>query len=455
MGGIARWIALLVLVLAALMPVPSAAAAWRTLQAESMTLDSAAKGRSFQGRFALGMRAGAARVVTSTRRSVQAVAVRVRARACAGRPVLRVVVDGRDVIRRTVAPGAWRRLQARVRLAPGRHVVAVALRNPGGAGRCARRVRLDWLALRERVPITAAVTSTRLNHDPRYTSTFLANFDGLTPENEMKWQFLEPRPGHFEFASADRMVDFAVARRLAVHGHALIFDKQLPQWLTVPRPWTGAQVVGVVRGFVGTVVGRYRGRIVSWDVVNEPLRDNGTVAANVFTRVLGEGYIEEAFRAARAADPGAKLYVNEIGAEGLNRKSDALYALVKRLRDRGVPIDGVGFQFHANLGPQAPTAQELRANFQRFADLGLELAVSEMDVRISDGTGDLAQRLAAQAEVYRTVARICAEQSACVRFTTWGFTDASSWLGEAEHPLPFYADYAPKPAWSALTSELR
>jgi endo-1,4-beta-xylanase len=445
---------MLVVVALSALPVPAANAGWRVVEAESMSVDRGGTPLVAHGRYALGMRGGVAGSAQTLRGGRQ-IAVRVRGQACGGPPVVGVLVDGRLVMERAVTAGGWRRLAAPVRVAAGRHRLAVTLRNPGGAASCLRQIRVDWVALREQVPITAAVTSARLGYDRPYTGTFLRHFEGLTPENEMKWQFLEPFPGRFEFAGADQLVDFAVAHGLSVHGHALIFDKQLPQWLTAARPWSGGQLTGVIRGFVTRVVSRYRGRIGSWDVVNEPLKDSGTLGANVFTRVLGERYIEEAFGAARAADPAARLYVNEIGAEGMNRKSDALYALVKRLRERGVPIDGVGFQFHGNLGPYAPTAGEIRTNFKRFADLGLEIAVSEMDVRISDGRGDLAQRLAAQADVYGMVARACLELPACVRFTTWGFTDAVSWLGPAEHALPFYDDFVPKPAWMAITRELR
>jgi endo-1,4-beta-xylanase len=449
-----RRLVLVALVFAALPVAP--AAAWRTIEAESFTPDPSAHGAITNGRYALGMRGGTARTVVSLRGATR-IAIRVRSEACHGAAIVRVLVDGRAVLRRPVMPRHWRHYEAPVKLANGEHDVAVQLYNPDQFKGCRRTLRVDSIAFKERIPITTAVSWEQLSNDAAYRNTFLANFDGMTPENEMKWQFLEPIRNQYNWAPADGLVDFAQAHHLEFHGHALVFAQQLPRWLSPQSFYPKPELEGILRGFISTVMSRYWGRVESWDVINEPLANNGSLAMNnVFAKLMGQRYIDVALQTAHATDPNAKLFINEIGADGLNAKSDGLYRLVSSLKARGIPIDGVGFQFHTSLDPAAvPKPDNIAANFKRFADLGLEIAVSEMAVRTSPGTGSLADRFAAQADVYRTVAAACAEQPACVRFTTWGFSDSTSWLGIGEHALPFYDTFQPKPAWRAITDELR
>jgi endo-1,4-beta-xylanase len=449
-----RRLVVVALVLAAVPVAP--AAAWRTIEAEGLTADPSAAAAITQGRYALGMRSGTARTVVGLR-GASRVGVRVFSRACHGPAIVRILVDGRRVLQRPVMPRRWRHYEAPLKLGAGQHDVAVQLLNPDRWKGCQRTLRVDSISFKERIPVTTAVSWDKLAGDARYRGTFMANFDGMTPENEMKWQFLEPARGQFNWAGADSLVDFAQAHKLAFHGHALVFAQQLPRWLSPSSFYPKPELEGILRGFITRVMSRYWGRVSSWDVINEPLANDGSLARNnVFAKLMGQRYIDVALQAARATDPNAKLFINEIGADGLNAKSDGLYAMVKRLKDQGIPIDGVGFQFHTSLDSAAvPKPDNIAANFKRFADLGLEIAVSEMDVRTSPGSGSLAERLAAQGEVYRTVASVCAQQPACVRFTTWGFSDASSWLGVGERALPFYDSFQPKPAWRAITDELR
>ncbi len=277
----------------------------------------------------------------------------------------------------------------------------------------------------------------------------------MTPENEMKMSHVWPEPDRFDFAVPDAMVEFAGRARKAFHGHALVFGQQLPSWLVKKPRWAPGEARELMRGYIKAVVGRYKGRVASWDVVNEPLDPAGGMATNFYQRYVGVDYVDVAFRAAHEADPNAKLYLNEIGAETLGPKSDGLYELVKRLRRDGVPIHGVGLQGHSLIGPGAPDRGALAQNLERFAKLGVELAISEVDVRTSTGTGSVAERFAAQADVYREMAAACIEQPACQRFTTWGITDRVSWLGRDERALPFGEDLRAKPAWTALTAALR
>jgi endo-1,4-beta-xylanase len=429
-----------------------AGAAWRTFEAEKMKADRAPKGTVVKGRFVAGMLAGTLRQ-TVTVHDVDKVILRVSGQECAALPTVRLVIDGERVFERPVRTGGWQLIERKVQLDRGQHEFALKFINPLKAKRCKRRLRIDSLLVHERVPLGAAVTWQYAKTDPRYRSA-IDNFDVVTPENEMKWQFMEPVVGHFAFATADELVNHAGSRGIDVHAHTLVYDKQLPQWMVERRAWARGELEQVLSDYVRIVVSHFAGRVKSWDVINEPLNDWGE-PVGFFMSKIGEHYLEVALRTARAADPDVKLYINEIGAEGLNAKSDGLYALVKRLRERGVPLDGVGFQYHTSLGPGAPTIERVRANFQRFADLGVDVAVSEMDVGTKMFNGSISDRLEKQADVYFDAARACADQPACARFTTWGISDKYSWLGPEERALPFDSALNPKRSWRALTSALR
>jgi endo-1,4-beta-xylanase len=448
-GRTAWWAGAIALVLSCALAAP-AGAAWRTVEAEALTADPGAQ----KARWAVRLQRGGASGAFVLRR-VTAVAVRARGRRCGATPRVRVRIDGDVVLSRLVTSRSWRRYAGKARFAPGRHEVRVEIANPGRRGRCARSLTVDWIALGERIPIGAAVDWRHFEADAPYRHALMANFDGFTPENDMKFDALRPSATVYSFDRADALVDLARRESLTVHGHALVFDSQLPEWVVDRKKWAPGEVREMMRSHIHTVIGRYRDHIRSWDVVNEPMGKDGRVARTFFARHLGPQYVDLALRFAREADPTAKLYINETAAEELNPVSDGMFELVRRLLASGVPLDGVGFQFHANIGPHAPRAERVRANLGRFAALGLEIAVSELDVRTSTAPGSLDERLAKQADVYSGVAGICVEQPACVRFTTWGVTDRFSWLGAGERGLPFDWAGRAKPAWSAITDALR
>jgi GH35 family endo-1,4-beta-xylanase len=194
-----------------------------------------------------------------------------------------------------------------------------------------------------------------------------------------------------------------------------------------------------------------------WDVVNEAIDDQtGGLRDTVFLRGLGPGYVAEAFRIARAADPHVLLVYSDYGGEGLNRKSDAIYDLVRGLVEDGVPIDGVGLQMHISAAGY-PKAAEIAANVARLADLGLLVNVSEMDVRIRGLAGDTASRRQRQREVYREVVGACVAHPRCHAVTFWGFTDAHSWIDSffgPDDPLLFDEQYRAKPAFFGVEDAL-
>ena len=298
--------------------------------------------------------------------------------------------------------------------------------------------------------IGTAVTGSKLTGT--YGDIAGAQFNSLTPGNAMKWGSVEPTQGSFNWAEADQIVAFAQAHNQQVRGHTLVWHNQNPGWLT-NGSWTSAQLGSLLQNHISTEVGRYKGKIAAWDVVNEPFNEDGTYRPDLWYNGLGADYIANALTWARAADPAAKLYVNDYNVEGVNAKSTALYNLVKDLRSRGVPIDGVGLQAHLILG-QVPSS--LQQNIQRFADLGVDVSITELDVRMAlpaDST-----KLAQQAADYKSVLNACVAVTRCAGVTVWGFTDSDSWVpgtfpgyGAA---TPYDENYAPKPAYYGISEAL-
>ncbi len=313
---------------------------------------------------------------------------------------------------------------------------------------------LQALAAPHGVRMGTAVRANVLAADPGYGRTIAAQYGIVTPENDLKFAPTEPQRGRFDFAAADAVVAFAERHGLAVRGHTLVWHRQLPAWLTEGR-FDARETRAVLRAHIAAVVGRYRGRIAQWDVVNEAVDEDGRLRDNLWLRVLGPGYIGDAFQAARAADPEARLFLNEFAIEAPGPKADATVALVARLRAEGVPIDGVGFQAHAT--PGAPSGEALAGQLRRVGRLGLETAVTEADVRLDVPATPAA--LARQANTYRQLLEACLREPSCHTFATWGFTDAWSWIAKTfpgqGAALPFDERYRPKPAQRAMAAALR
>jgi hypothetical protein len=208
---------------------------------------------------------------------------------------------------------------------------------------------------------------------------------------------------------------------------------------------------------VRTTLQRYRGRVVAWDVVNEAVADNGGLRDTVYLRKLGPGYIAEAFRLAREADPDALLLYNDYGGEGLSRKSDEIYALLTDLLQQGVPVSGAGLQMHLDATSR-PTVTDISRNLRRLGDLGLAVNFSEMDVRVARVGGDTAAKLQEQRRVYHDVIAACVAEPRCEGATFWGFTDRHSWIDQAygpDDPLPFDESYRVKPAYYGVLEALQ
>jgi endo-1,4-beta-xylanase len=305
------------------------------------------------------------------------------------------------------------------------------------------------LARQRGIDVGTAVRGTVLKRNRAYRQTVEAQFSTVTPENEMKWYAVEPHRGEYTFAAADDIVERAREAGQKVRGHTLVWHEQLPDWVKDLDP---GQLRQAMHEHIRRVMAQYSDDIDVWDVVNEPISDDGGLRPSVFERRLGPGFIADAFRTARAADADAKLYLNEIGAEGLNAKSNRLYNVVRGLRSDGVPIDGVGFQAHVNL---KGLPDDFVANMQRFRALGLDVAVTEADVGLKLPTSP--QELQAQAAIYTQIVRSCL-RAGCRSLTFWGFTDAQSWIPETQPGMGAATlldeHLAPKPAFTAVQQAL-
>ena len=283
----------------------------------------------------------------------------------------------------------------------------------------------------------AAVVPSLLS-DPAYSSTLNREFSSVVAENAMKWDATEPARGQFNFSGGDQIVSYAQSQGMSVRGHTLVWHAQQPGWV---QGLTGNDLRQAMLNHIAGVAGHWQGKISSWDVVNEAFEWDGSRRQSNLQVQLGDGWIEEAFRAARAADPNARLCYNDFGTDGINLKSTAIYNMVVDFRNRGVPIDCVGFQSHLSWNSDLSTYRE---NLQRFSDLGVDVEITELDV---GGSGS------AQANVYRVVTEACMAVARCVGITTWGITDLHTWRPN-DTPLLFDTNYQPKEAYYAVLDAL-
>lgn len=301
--------------------------------------------------------------------------------------------------------------------------------------------------------------TSRALDDPTYVSTVATTFTSVTPENQMKWSIVRPDAASFDFAPADQVADLARRNGQRMRGHTLLWHGGNPSWLT-GRSWECSELRPIVKQHVTTLVSRYADVVREWDVANEIL-DGGAnlrTSENPFIAACGIDIVKDAFRWAHEADPKARLFLTDYDVEGVNPKSDAYLALVKDLLAEGVPVHGFGIQAHLDNREGAPGS--VQANLQRFADLGLDVAVTELDVKVPLPMAIPSQAsLRRQADVYGSVLDACLRVSRCTSFTVWGFTDRYSWVPEYR---PGYgsatlmtAEYEAKPALNTIVDRLK
>ncbi|NJC12775.1 endo-1,4-beta-xylanase [Micromonospora profundi] len=282
----------------------------------------------------------------------------------------------------------------------------------------------------------AAVATGKLS-DSQYVGILNREFNSVVAENEMKWDATEPQQGRFSYSGGDRLVSHAQANGMSVRGHALLWHQQQPGWA---QGLSGSALRNAAINHVTQVATYYRGKIYAWDVVNEAFADGGSGGRRDSNlQRTGNDWIEAAFRAARAADPGAKLCYNDYNTDGINAKSTGIYNMVRDFKSRGVPIDCVGFQSH--LG--TTLAGDYQANLQRFADLGVDVQITELDVMTGSN----------QANIFGAVTRACLAVTRCTGITVWGVRDSDSWRG-TDNALLFDRSGNKKAAYDSVLNAL-
>ncbi len=308
--------------------------------------------------------------------------------------------------------------------------------------------------------LVGAAADPDLLSNTSYAQALGREFDLIVPGNDLKFAETEPAPHQFSFCEGDRLAAYARANGMKLRGHTLVWALDLPNWLT-SGSYSGAEAASILQGHINTVMGHFKSELVDWDVVNEAISDGPPygLAPSYWLTKLGLDYVDKAFQWAHAADPNAKLFYNDYGGEGLGGKSDAIYNFVRGMLSRGVPINGVGLQMHLTLD-DAPSQSDISTNIARLGALGLEVHVSEMDVRLpvdSNGVASAAD-LASQARIYQDVFAACQANSNCTAFLTWGITDRYSWIPSV---YPRYGagllldrQYNPKPAYRSLSAAL-
>jgi endo-1,4-beta-xylanase len=351
---------------------------------------------------------------------------------------------------------------------------AAALARADG-GPSAQPASLRSLAARVGLRIGTAVIPFDLDH-PAYAQITGEQFSTVTPGNEMKWETVEPTRGTYDWSGGDRLVQFAQQHGQLVRGHTLVWHNQLPSWLTqgvANGTISNADLRSLLRKHIIDEVSHFRGKIWQWDVANEffanawdpnPLPD-GVNGDDFWVQHLGEGVIADAFRWAHQADPRALLFYNDFnigGEDGTNAKADAVYNWVKKQLAAGVPIDGIGNQGHLDTQYGFPT--KLQDDLQRYADLGLEVAITEADVRtfVTDPTTQQPTdplAVYAHAQYYDQMLKACLAVRSCISFTVWGFGDADSWVpgfftGEGYAGI-YDVNLQPKPAYFDLQQDLQ
>ncbi|KAL4910478.1 hypothetical protein BDW74DRAFT_171943 [Aspergillus multicolor] len=281
-----------------------------------------------------------------------------------------------------------------------------------------------------------------------------SDFGQITPGNAQKWDSTEPSQGTFSFTKGDVIADLAENNGQLLRCHTLVWHQQLPSWVT-SSTWTNATLTAALQNHITNVVTHYKGRCIHWDVVNEALNEDGTYRTNPFYNTIGESYIPIAFAAAAAADPDVKLYYNDYNLEYGGAKAAAARAIVQLLQNRGVKIDGVGFQAHFGVGT-VPGRSSLVSVLKSFTALGVEVAYTEADVRIQLPT--TATTLAQQATDFQNLVGSCVDTDGCVGFTIWDYTDKYSWVPSTfpgyGAALPWDENLVKKPAYNGLLAGL-
>ena len=320
-------------------------------------------------------------------------------------------------------------------------------------------------------PMGAAINSPNLKNKYLYVLTLSTEYNSVSTDYELKFDWIEPQQGQFNYADGDYIIAFATQHHMRVHAHNFIWHQALPDWVL---NFVGDSLAweNLFKTHIQTEAAHYKGLVSSWDVVNEAIRDDDGTLRNrdvnpgdgsIWRRHLGPDYIARAFQYAHAADPGALLFYNDYGQEWGGVKLDSMIALVTNLKNRGIPIAGIGMQMHIDIN--ADNAG-ITAALQKLAATGLKVHISELDISVNPNNNpnilfsdslQFVQSAKYQfiAKTYRAV--VPAPQQYGI--TTWEFSDADSWIpsffNRKDWPLPFDANYQKKQAYNGLLNGLK
>jgi endo-1,4-beta-xylanase len=305
-------------------------------------------------------------------------------------------------------------------------------------------------------PMGAAVSASLLKTNTKYYDVAKKEFSSITAENAMKFAAVHASQTGFNFTDADYIVSFAQANNQRVHGHTLNWHQSLPAWVT---NFVGDSTAweDLLKTHIQTVVAHFKGKVVSWDVVNELFEDDGKIRNSIWVQKLGPDYIARCFTYAHQADPDALLFYNDYGHEYSASKRTAIIDMVMGLKSRGIPIHGIGLQFHTTYNQ---TDANISAAISAAAATGLKVHISELDVRVNVNklpafvfTSSLAEQQAAKYKfIVKTYKAIPVAQQFGI--TTWNVGDADSWIpawqSAPDFPLPFDGNYVRKLAYASM-----
>ena len=333
--------------------------------------------------------------------------------------------------------------------------------------------------------IGAAIADRHFNEtDARGAALVATQFNTITPENVLKWEHVHPAPGRFNFGPSDAYVAFGERNQMFIVGHTLVWHSQTPRWVfqdSTGAPLGRDSLLARMREHIHTVVGRYKGRIKGWDVVNEALDDDGSLRDSPWRRIIGDDYVAKAFEFAREADPNVELYYNDYSLENAPKRNGAV-ALIRSLQAQGIKVSGIGLQGHNKM--DWPTLAQQDSTLAAFAALGINVMITELDVDVlpssENRNADVGLTIEARPELnpypgslpdsvqtalatrYADLFSVYARyRDAITRVTFWGVTDADSWLnnwpirGRTSYPLLFDREGRPKPAFEALLAAAR
>ncbi|WP_051585735.1 endo-1,4-beta-xylanase [Caldanaerobius polysaccharolyticus] len=306
-------------------------------------------------------------------------------------------------------------------------------------------------------PIGVAVEPNRLADSDPHSQLVAKHFNMLVAENAMKPISLEPTEGNFTFNNADAIVDFAIAHNMKMRGHTLLWHNQVPDWFfqdpsDPSKPASRDLLLQRLQTYITTVLNHFKTKyssnnpIVAWDVVNEVLDDNGNLRNSKWLQIIGPDYIEKAFQYAHEADPNVKLFINDYNIENNGAKTQAMYNLVKKLKDEGIPVDGIGMQMHININSNV---DNIKASIEKFASLGVQIQITELDMNMQ---GNVSQdALLRQARLYKQLFDVLKQEKQYITAVVfWGVSDDVTWLSQPNAPLLFDSNLQAKPAYWAI-----